>query len=122
MSSSSLEAISHTREQLTDTVEALVHKLDMSSGLRDKLSATKDMVQTKLGQVTRHLHKGERTVQDNAHEVTRQARSRISHLSGAMRQRPTSAAAVVLTVVVLLLLPRLLHKATSVHRGATPAR
>lgn len=121
------KGLSHTREQLTDTVERLAHKVDAPSGVRDKLSAAKDMTQTKIGEVARHLHKGKETVQDNANEVTRQAKNlknqawaqvpppvagHINHLTRAVRQRPASAAAIVLTIVVFLLLRRLLRKAT----------
>jgi hypothetical protein len=98
-------------------MQALAHKLD--SAVKDAWSATKDTVQDKIGQVTRHLEDGKQTVQNSAQEVTRQAKSltgraqaqvgepvagRIDQLTQAVRQRPVPAAAIGLAVLVLLLL------------------
>jgi gas vesicle protein len=120
------EGLSQTREHLADTVVALAHKVDVRSGVTDKWHATKDTVQDKLGQVTRHLQEGKEAVQAKAEEVTRQAKSlpnqvpaqiaapvagRVNHLTQALRQRPAPVAAMVFTVLVLLLFRRLFRKA-----------
>lgn len=120
------EGPSQTRELLADTVGASADKVDVPSGVTDKVHATKDTVHAKLGQVTRHLQDSTETMQAKAEEVTRQVKSlpnqvpaqvatpvagRVNHLTQALRQRPALAAAVVFTVLVLLLFRRLFRKA-----------
>jgi len=85
-------------------MEALAHKLD--SAVKDAWSATKDTVQDKIGQVTRHLQDGKQTVQDRVQEaqVPEPVAGRIDQLTQAVRQRPVPAAAIGLVVLVLLLL------------------
>jgi hypothetical protein len=104
------EGLSQTRELLADTVGALADKVDMPSGVTDKV----------------HLQDSKETMQAKAEEVTRQVKSlpnqvpaqvaapvagRVNHLTQALRQRPALAAAMVFTVLVLLLFRRLFRKA-----------
>jgi hypothetical protein len=107
------QGITHTREQLADTVEALAHKIDLPVRVKDRVQQTKDTVQTKVDEVRQHLHKGTETLQDKAGEVrslTNQALvkvpapvgGRIKGLGEMVRYRPVSAAAVVLGVLMVL--------------------
>jgi hypothetical protein len=59
------ERLSHTREQLANTVGNVEAQMDVSSGVKNEWQATNDTVHDKIGQVTRHLHN--RKPQTNAH-------------------------------------------------------
>lgn len=113
-------------EQLTDTVQALAQKVPLPLRVQDTWQATKDTAHAAMGQATQQLQEGKKTVQDTAHEVTRQAKSltnqaaaqmpapvagRVTQLAGAVRQRPVPTAAMVLALFALLLLRRFLHRA-----------
>ena len=109
--------IERTREQLGDTVQARVHKVDVPARVKDKVHDTKETVQAKVDEVKRQLHNGTGTLQDKAEEATRRARSltnqalaklpppvagRIEQVMETVRQRPVPAAAVALGALVLL--------------------
>ena len=80
------------REQLADTVDALARK---ASVLKTSTRASAD-------QVSQHLQKGIKMVQDNGGEAP-QATRRIDQLTKTVRQHRLSTAAVVLAMAVLLL-------------------
>ena len=118
--------VSHAGEQLTDTVETLAQKVPLPSRVQAKLQAMKDTAHAAMGQATEHLPEGKKTVQDTAHEVTRQAKSltnqaaaqmpapvtgRVTQLAVAVRQRPIPTAALVVAIFALLLLRRVLPRA-----------
>ncbi len=63
------QGITHTREQLADTVEALANKMDLPVRVKDKVQQTKDAVQAKVDEVRQHLHKSTETLQDKAVEM-----------------------------------------------------
>jgi hypothetical protein len=109
--------ITHTREQLADTVTMLAHRVRVPAPVKGTVRGTKDTVLAKAEQVKQHLGQGSETVQDKAGEATRQANKvihqartkppapvvgRIKHLRGTVRHRPVPAVAVVLGVVLLL--------------------
>jgi gas vesicle protein len=107
------QGMTHTRDQLTDTVEALANKMGLPVRVKDKVRQTKDTVQATVGEVRQHLHKSTETLQDKAGEVkslTNQALAkvptpgagRIDGLMERVRHRPLPAAAVVLGVLVVL--------------------
>ncbi|HET9253573.1 MAG TPA: hypothetical protein VFO16_00035, partial [Pseudonocardiaceae bacterium] len=102
------EGLSRACERFADTAEAVAHKVDAPSGVKDDLSAMKDTARDKAGQVARHLHEGADAIQDKAEEVTRRAArlkdrawgripapvtGRVTHLVRTVRQRPVPAAA-----------------------------
>lgn len=114
--------VSQTREQLTDTMDAVAQRVDVPVGIKDKWQATKDTAQAAIGQAMRHLPKGKKTVQDKTAEVAHQAKSlsnqaaaqvpapvagRVTELAQALRQRPAPAAAIVFAIFAFLLLRRL---------------
>lgn len=117
------QGITHTHEQLADTVETLANKIDLpvdlSVRVKDKVQQTKDTVQAKVDEVRQHLHKSTETLQDKAVEMkslSNQALAnapapvagRIAGLMEMVRQRPVAVAAVVLGV--LMVLRRLLRR------------
>lgn len=117
------QGITHTREQLADTVEALANKVNLPVGLsvrvKDKVQQTRDTVQVKVDEVRQHLHKSTETLQDKAVEMkslSNQALAkvpvpvagRVEGLMEMVRQRPVAVAAVVLGG--LMALRRLLRR------------
>ncbi|MGH3720921.1 MAG: hypothetical protein ACRDRI_19145 [Pseudonocardiaceae bacterium] len=108
------QAIAHTREQLSDAVETLVHEIDLPARVIDKAHQGKETVQAKVDEVRQHLHKGTETVQDKAEEATLRAKGltrqawaklsapmtkRIDDMRETVRQRPVPIAAVALGVL-----------------------
>ncbi|MEO7194756.1 MAG: hypothetical protein ABIZ05_08025 [Pseudonocardiaceae bacterium] len=111
------QAISHAREQLTDTVETLVDEIDLPARVMDKARQGKETAQAKIDEVKQHLHESTEAVQDKAEEATLRAKEfthetltklpspvagRIEGLMQAVRQRPVPAAAVALGMFVLI--------------------
>jgi hypothetical protein len=99
--------------------ELTTPKAALSAPIEDKLHATKEAVQAKVGKVKQHLHKGSEAGQDKAKEVTLQASSAANlalaklpspvsgwaeQLANAVRQQPAPAAAVILGLLGLLVL------------------
>lgn len=106
--------IKRTRQQLSDTVEALAHKADVPAGVKDKVADTQQTVQVQAEAATQHLLEGTAALQAKAGEVARHAdklpptvAERIDPLIARARQRPLTAAAVV--VGMLWMLRRLLR-------------
>ncbi len=128
------QAIERTREQLGDTVEALVHKADVPVRVKDKVHDAKETVhvkaeeltqqaQAKAGNVKQHVHEGTEAFQAKAGEVALQAKrlthqvlgtlpppvaARIEPLMATARQRPLPTA--VVAVGVFLMLRHLLRR------------
>lgn len=111
------QAIAHTREQLADTVEELVHEIDLPARVMDKAHQSKEAVQVKVDEVKQQLHRGSETVQDKAEKatwraknLTRQALAKLSPpvarrakgLMAAVRQKPAPAAVAALGILVVL--------------------
>jgi hypothetical protein len=128
------EDIEHTREQLGDTLEALVRKVDVPARVKDKVHDAKETVQVKAEdvkqqaqvkaeEVKQYVREGTEALQVKADEVTLQAQgrtqqalaklpppvaARLEPLMTTARRRPLPTAAV--GVGVLLVLRRLLRK------------
>ncbi|MGH3786915.1 MAG: DUF3618 domain-containing protein [Pseudonocardiaceae bacterium] len=66
--------IEHTREQLGDTVEALVHRVDVPARVKNKAQDVKEILQAKVEEAKQHLHKGTEMLQDKAEVATVQAK------------------------------------------------
>jgi hypothetical protein len=79
--------IEQTREQLGDTVQALVHKVDVPARAKEKLHETRDAAQEKARQATAKLPEPVRERGQQAVVVA--------------RRRPVPLAAAVLAVLVL---------------------
>lgn len=111
------QGITHTREQLADTVEALANKVnlpvDLSVRVKGKVQQTKDTVQAKVDEVRQHLHKSTETWQDKAVEMkslpsqvlektSAPVAGRIEKLMKMVGQRPVAVATVVLGGLIVL--------------------
>ncbi len=94
--------------------------------VKDKVRDTKETAQAKFEQIRQNLHKGTETLQDQADDATRQAKSltnealarvqppvasRIRQLSETVRNRPAPAATVIM-LGLLFVLRRLLRRNT----------
>jgi hypothetical protein len=112
--------IERTREQLGDTVEALVHKVNVPGHV--KAEEVQQQAQVKAGNIKQHVHEGIEALQAKAGEVALGAKrltpqalgkfpppmtARIKPLMAMARQRPLPTVAVV--VGGLLVLRRLLR-------------
>lgn len=100
------QGVTHTREQLADTVETLANKMDLPVDLsvraKDKVQQAKDTVQATVDEVRQHLSN-----QALANAPAPVA-GRIEGLTEMLRQRPVAVAAVVLGG--LMVLRRLLRR------------
>jgi RNA-splicing ligase RtcB len=86
------KTVAPAREQLADTVDALARKM----------SVLKTSTRASAGQVSQHLQKGIKMVQDNGGEAP-QATKRVDQLTKTVRRHQVSTAAVVLAIAVMLL-------------------
>jgi methyl-accepting chemotaxis protein len=127
--------IERTRQQLSDTAQALAAKADVPARVKDKVHATTETAQAKADevkhrahaaaqQVTHQVQEGAQALAAKAEDVAGQAktltnqaleqlpppvRERVEQVITTARQRPVPTAVVV--VVALLLLRRLLRRA-----------
>ena len=79
--------IKRSRQQLSDTVEALAHKADVSARVKDKLADTQQTVQVQAEAATQDLLEGTAALQAKAGEVARHAEHLICQ---ALGQAPTA--------------------------------
>jgi ElaB/YqjD/DUF883 family membrane-anchored ribosome-binding protein len=119
--------IDRTREQLSQTVEALAHKVDVPAQVKAKTREVTQTVQAKAGEVTQQVTdqatRATDAVQAKTEDVTARtkglidqalaalppaARDRVERAAGAARQRPAPTA--VVAGVVVLVLRRLLRR------------
>jgi predicted pyridoxine 5'-phosphate oxidase superfamily flavin-nucleotide-binding protein len=114
--------IERTRAQLGDTVEALVHKVNVPARIKDKVHDTQQTVQTKAEKAIQHLL-DETNALPKAGQIAVQARhllsqaleklpppltARLEPLMAKAQQRPVLAT--VVTLGALVVLPRLLRR------------
>jgi predicted nucleic acid-binding Zn-ribbon protein len=119
--------IDRTREQLSDTVEALAHKVDVPTQVKAKAQQVTETVQGKTEELTHQLTdkvtKGADAVQAKADEAAAQAkglidqavaalpptvRDRVERAIAVARQRPVPTA--IVPVLVVLVLRRVLRR------------